>query len=367
MQKSSLALIVSVIFLFSIGLLTIFNVTSAEILDKSLNISTYKYFVRQLSAFFCGILIGFFVYKIGYNNIIRISPFLFFLVIMLLFLVFVPHVGIEKNGAKRWIGTHMFSFQPSELSKYLIPIYAINYFSFRDHRYELMHFLKFLFILIIPISLIIFEPDNGSIAIILSTLLVLFFLFRIKMHFWVFPLIVISIIGGVIAYNMPYVKKRISSYLNPELDIKGRGHQPYQSKIAIGSGRVYGRGFGESLQKLNYLPQSKSDYIVAIYAEEFGFIGIVVLIFIYLFITYLGFYIAINALSENGFYLASMMAFLISFQAFLNFGVVSGLLPSKGTTLPFFSHGGTSLILNIIAVFLILSVAAEKKCYLKNL
>jgi cell division protein FtsW len=160
---------------------------------------------------------------------------------------------------------------------------------------------------------------------------------------------------------MPHVSSRIKVYLHPELDIRGRGHQPYQAKIAAGSGQLLGKGLGESMQKLNYLPEARSDYLAAIYAEEFGFVGVLGLISLYLVITFAGFFIAIKARDKIGFYLALIMTFLISFQAFLNLGVVSGLLPSKGITLPFFSQGGTSLIVNLMALFLVLSVAASSK------
>jgi len=174
--------------------------------------------------------------------------------------------------------------------------------------------------------------------------------------YWALPLLVIVIAGGFAASKMPHVKNRIRIYLHPELDLLGKGHQPYQAKIAVGSGKLFGRGLGESLQKLDYLPEARSDYIAAIYAEEFGFIGIIFLIVLYMVISYCGFSIATNAYDYKGFYMASIITFLIAFQAFLNLGVVSGLLPSKGVTLPFFSQGGSSLFVNVLAVFLLLSV-----------
>ena len=360
MSKSSVALIISVSLIFSFGLLMIFNIASAEFLDKSLNVNAYFVLIKQFSYCLGGIALGFLVYFIGYKDIIRLSPFFLFIAVLLLALVFVPKIGLTINGAKRWIGWYCFSFQPSEFAKYLIPIYCINYFMKKKPK-DFFSFLKFLIIFIIPIGLILMEPDNGTTFIILVTLSTLFFLSKIKLSLWAFPLAIIIAVGSVVAYNMPHVPSRIKVYLNPELDIRGKGHQPYQAKIAVGSGRLFGKGLGESMQKLNYLPQAKSDYIAAIFAEETGFLGILALIGVYLFISYIGFHIAANAVDKEGFYLASIMTFLISFQAFLNLGIVSGLLPSKGTTLPFFSQGGTSLIVNIIAIFLILNVASKSR------
>jgi cell division protein FtsW len=162
---------------------------------------------------------------------------------------------------------------------------------------------------------------------------------------------------------MPHVSDRIRIYFHPELDLKGKGHQPHQARIASGSGGLLGRGFGESLQKLDYLPEARSDYIAAIFAEEFGFIGIISLIVLYMTIGGLGFNIAIQSKTLEGFYLVAILTFLICFQAFLNLSVVSGLLPSKGTNLPFFSRGGSSLLANFIALGLIVSASRQNKGY----
>ncbi len=160
---------------------------------------------------------------------------------------------------------------------------------------------------------------------------------------------------------MPHVSDRIKVYMNPEYDLKGKGHQPYQAKIAAGSGKLLGRGLGESLQKLEYLPEARSDYIAAIFAEETGFIGMMGLILLYMGIGFCGFCIAQRALDNDGFYIATIFTFLICFQAFLNLGIVSGLLPSKGTNLPFFSQGGSSLLANMMAVSVLLNIAKQSK------
>ena len=159
---------------------------------------------------------------------------------------------------------------------------------------------------------------------------------------------------------MPHVHNRIEIYLHPEMDQQGKGHQPHQAKIAAGSGGAFGVGLGESLQKLNYLPHARSDYIAAIFAEEFGFVGICLLVFLYTTIGYLGFSIAAETDNLAAFYTVAIFTFLICFQAFLNLGVVSGLLPSKGTNLPFFSHGSSSLLANLIVICIILNIANKE-------
>jgi len=347
----------------------VFNTTSAEVLNKSLEVSTHFALFKQLIYGLCAIALGIFVWYVGYRRIIQISPILLLGCIVLLILVFIPGVGQTINGARRWIGFSGLTLQPSEFTKFIIPIYFIYHVTKTKYELHLKEFLKIIFIFSIPICLVLIEPDTGTTAIILASLVVMFFLTRIRFIYWALPLLFITTSGSVIAYNMPHVKDRIRIYMHPELDLLGKGHQPYQAKIAVGSGKVLGRGWGESLQKLDYLPEARSDYIAAIYAEEVGFVGIAILIALYMCITYAGFSIAIKAKDKKGFYLASILTFLISFQAFLNLGVVSGFLPSKGVTLPFFSQGGTSLIVNIIAIFMLLSVAKktkEKKCLRKR-
>jgi len=209
---------------------------------------------------------------------------------------------------------------------------------------------------LLPIGLILLEPDNGTVAILIITFIVLFVLTGIKYKYWALPLLLMIIGGGSLAYQMPHVPGRIKIYLHPELDLRGKGHQPHQAKIAAGSGGLYGRGLGESLQKLNYLPEARSDYIAAIYAEEFGFLGMLFLITLYMTMGCSIFFIAVNARDKGGFYLSSIVCFLITFQAFVNLGVVSGLLPSKGIALPFFSQGGTSIFIHIIALSIVLNI-----------
>jgi cell division protein FtsW len=339
----------------------VFNTTSAEVLNKSLEVNSHLALMKQFAYGIFGIILGLFILYIGYNKIIQSSPILLFGCIISLILVFIPKIGQTLNGATRWIGICGLSLQPSEFTKFIIPIYFIYHVTKDKNYLDLKSFLKIVAFFSLPICLILIEPDTGTTAIIIATLVVLFFLTRIRFAFWALPLFFLISVGSIVAFNMPHVKDRIRIYLHPELDLKGKGHQPYQAKIAVGSGRILGRGLGESLQKLDYLPEARSDYIAAIYAEETGFVGIAILISLYMCISYSGFSIAIKAQDKRGFYLAGILTFLITFQAFLNLGVVSGLLPSKGVTLPFFSQGGTSLLVNIIAIFMLLSVAKKQK------
>ena len=363
MPKTGLVLVTSAFLVFLIGLLMVFNTTSAEAIDRALEVHTFQPLMKQIIYAALGFFLGVGVYKLGYQNILRLSPSLMFVGTIFLILVFVPKIGHEINGAKRWIGFEGFTFQPSEIMKYLIPLYVIDYFQKNREQIDFRFFIRLLLILAFPICLIFLEPDNGTTIILFTTLIVLFFLYKVPFNYWAVPLAVFLLIGVGAASQMPHVKDRIKVYLHPESDLRGKGHQPYQAKIAAGSGRLFGKGLGQSLQKLNYLPEARSDYIAAIYAEEFGFLGMLVLISVYMLMAFAGFFIAFSARHREGFYVASILTFLIALQAFLNLGVVSGLLPSKGMTLPFFSLGGTALVVNIAALFLLINIAILDKRY----
>lgn len=340
----------------------IFSTTSAEVIDADLDRDTHQAVLKQVLYAFAGLGMAFAVSKVGYKYILDNSVPLLCFMTLILVAVLIPGIGREVNGSKRWIGIAGFSFQPSEFVKYLVPAFFIHRFlQFDGTTFTFRDFLKLSAAVSIPILLILIEPNNGTAAVIGMTVVVLCLLMQISFKYWALPLAILIVIGGISATNLPYVKARLKVYLNPELDLKGKGHQPYQAKIAAGSGHLFGKGPGNSLQKLSYLPEAQNDYIAAIYAEEFGFMGMMILILLYMIIAYLGFAIASQVSNPAACYFAGAITFLITFQAFLNLGVVSGLLPSTGLNLPFFSQGGTSLIANITGIGLLFSIASDEK------
>lgn len=379
----SLSLVVVSTLIFAIGLVMIFSTTSAEVLDHDLGQSMKHALLKQIYYACAGIGIGLFIYKMGYRNILKYSPELLIFFSILLILTLVPGIGRQVNGSKRWLALGGFSFQPSEFVKYIVPAFFINrmllpkkrlvdfpliskYCNFQNLSFELKYFLQTVLFCGIPIFLIMIEPNNGTAAVIAMSIVVLCMLMNVSMKFWAVPLACFVVLGGIFAMNLPYVKARLNVYLNPELDLKGKGHQPYQAKIAAGSGHLFGKGPGNSLQKLSYLPEAQNDYIAAIYAEEFGFLGMMVLITLYMLFGLCGFWITLCAPNKSAFYFSGAVTFLIAFQAFLNLGVVSGLLPSTGLNLPFFSQGGTNLIANIMGIAILLTINKEKKLMVIN-
>lgn len=357
-----LLLLLCVSSIFVMGLVMIFNTTSAEVIDLALSKSTHQALFKQILYACGGLCLAAGVWKIGYLRILSFSPYLLGIFVFLLLLTLIPGIGKEVNGSKRWIAIAGFSFQPSEFVKYIVPAFMIHRLLPIDpSQMSLRDFLKLVGFLSIPILLILVEPNNGTAGVIGLEVVVLCILSQIRFKYWALPLLVLIAIGGVSAYHLPYVSARIKVYLHPELDLKGKGHQPYQAKIAAGSGQLLGLGPGNSLQKLSYLPEAQNDYIAAIFAEEFGFVGVVCLILLYMTVGYVGFFIAHSTDDRGGFYFATIITFLICFQAFMNLGVVSGFLPSTGLNLPFFSQGGTSLMANIMGLGLLLEIANSQK------
>lgn len=357
-----LILLFCVTSIFAMGLVMIFNTTSAEVLDHALARSTHQALFKQILYACTGLGLAWIVWWIGYRRLLEWSPYLLAFFSLLLILTLIPGVGREVNGSRRWISIAGLSFQPSEFVKYLVPAYFIHaVWQLDGHNLELRPFLKLIATVSVPILLILVEPNNGTAGVVGLTVILMCVLARIRFKYWALPLLILMAVGSVSAYHLPYVSARLKVYLHPETDIKGKGHQPYQAKIAAGSGRLVGRGPGNSLQKLSYLPEAQNDYIAAIYAEEFGFIGMTVLIVLYMLVGYVGFYTAHQTEEKGGFYLSTVVTFLICFQSFMNLGVVSGLLPSTGLNLPFFSQGGTSLMANIMGIGLLINIADEKR------
>lgn len=355
-------LLLSVSTLFVMGLLMIFNTSSAEVIDLNLMRSTHFALERQILYSCVGGSILLCIQRIGYRRFIAASPYLLLLLTGCLVLTLLPGIGRVVNGARRWIAIGSFSFQPSEFVKYLIPTYMIHAFSACDvSQLSIKSFIRLMILLGIPLVLILIEPNHGTAAVILILILMMCICTCVPLRYWAVPLLLFSLIGAFSAFHVPYVSARLKVYLHPELDLRGKGHQPYQAKIAAGSGGLLGVGPGNSLQKLSYLPEAQNDYIAAVYAEEFGFIGMLCLILLYMTMGYAGFCIAYRARERQAGELATAITFLICFQAFVNLGVVCGLLPSTGLNLPFFSQGGSSLMANAMGLGLLWQIGTEQE------
>lgn len=355
-------LLICVTLVFAIGLLMVYDTSSAAILDGVGQANLYQPLIRQLAYSIVGVFFAYVVYSIGYRTLLRISrPMVIFFSVLLL-AVWIPGLGRSINGASRWVQLGGISLQPSELIKLFLVGYFIDAVLQTvpaGEKLSWRSFAKILAWIAAPLFLILLEPDHATVAVMGLTMLGLFAMMKIKLRYWALPVLLAIVIGGGVGMQVPYVQKRLAVYMDPTQDLRGKGHQPHQAKIAAGSGQLVGLGLGQSLQKMHYLPEAQNDYIAAIYAEETGWIGVAVLITLYMLIGYAGFTIAMGSKDQEGAYLAAALTFMICLHAFLNLGVVSGLLPSTGKNLPFISQGGSSLMVNLMAIGAILSVARQ--------
>jgi len=342
----------------------IFNTSSAEVLDQGLSRDVNYALVRHTLYAGVGIAVAYLLRTLGYRTLLRMSTPLFIGGVLLLILVLIPGVGISANGSRRWLGAGGITFQPSELVKHAVILFTIQQIIQKTKAgpLELKPFYRLMGIVALPVALIALEPNNGTAAVIVFVVVSLLFLTGVRLKYWALPMAIGMGIVTLVAFQLPYVTARFQSYLHPERDLLGKGHQPHQAKIAAGSGQLFGKGPGQSIQKLSYLPEAQNDYIAAIFAEEFGFLGILGLLSLYLVLIYAGFHFACYAPDREGCFLAAGITFLIGTQAFLNLAVVSGMFPSTGLNLPFFSQGGTSLMVNLGALGILMSIsdATEK-------
>jgi cell division protein FtsW len=355
--NNAIKLLLIVFFIFCIGLVMIFGASSGEILDLASSRSLYAASIKQVLFSLIGVFAAIITYVLGWRRFVEYGRPLLYFGIFLLFLVFIPGIGVTANGARRWISFGGLTLQPSELIKYLVPLYLVAVFHNNRNMGSRNEFFKAIVPVTFAILLILLQPDNGTAGVIVVTAGIMILFLRVPVRFWL-PLALIALVTiTLFAWNSKYVRARLASYMSGK-DIKGKGHQPYQAKIAAGSGGMFGVGIGKSRQKLSYLPEAQNDYIAAIYAEECGFLGMLLLILLYILLTYYGLKISLLTEEQPAILLGSSVVFLFSFQAFMNLGVVSGLLPSTGLNLPFFSQGGSSLMANMSALGLLLSCGA---------
>ena len=290
----------------------------------------------------------------------RIKQFtpLFYLFSLLLLLA-VIFVGVETNGAHRWIDLKIIRFQPSELAKLAVPMMLAYYLHKTNIPPTFMNVVGSLFIIDIPFLMIFMQPDLGTAIIILFSGVVLLFLGGIQWRYIISAIIIVAVaIPSMWFFGMKeYQKDRVITFLNPELDPLGKGYQIIQSKIAIGSGGIYGKGWQNSTQvSLKFLPEATTDFIYAIIGEEFGLIGTSLLIICYLLIIWRGLYIAINARDSYFQLVGGAICLVFFFYVFVNTGMVSGILPVVGVPLPFVSYGGTAIVTLFISFGILMNI-----------
>lgn len=357
-------LAVAFLSLLSIGAVMVAS-SSIAVAENTIHDSFY-YFKRHLIFITLGGCLAVLMMNISSEWMNRLSRPALILGILALVLVLIPGIGVEVNGAKRWINLGISRFQVVEAVKLAMIMSLAAYVV--KHKKSIQHsmlgVLKPLLMVVVIAGLLLVQPDFGSAALLMIITLIMIYIAGARYR----DLSVISLLAGsamaVIAWAEPYRVKRLVNFVDPWQDPYNAGFQLVQALIAIGRGEITGVGIGSSVQKLFYLPEAHTDFIFAVFAEEMGFMGVIAMVSLFLLLIYRIFKVARNAF-DNGNEFAGFMctgiAVWMALQAFLSMGVNLGLLPTKGLTLPFISSGGSAIMMNIIAIGVVFRISFENR------
>lgn len=365
MQPSSLRqdfmLLMAVLVLLAIGTLVVFSASAPGALNQY---GTPYYFLeRQTMWAVLGILAMTVTSRIDYWRYTKFIVPLFGASLVLLVAVLIPHVGIEINGSRRWLGAGSFTLQPSELAKLALVFFFARLFSL--HADKLHDFWRgvvpHLAIALVVFALVLAEPDLGTTIAIAGTFFVMLFVAGVRKR----HLVAIMAAGlPVLAWAMlgePYRRQRILAFLDPWKHPLGEGFHTIQALLALGSGGVLGVGLGFSRQALGYLPEAFTDFIFAVLGEELGLVGTVLVVTLFLILAWRGYRIAMRAPDLFAALLATGITTMIVLQALINIGVVTDSLPVTGITLPFISYGGSSLVLSLAGIGILLNISRHAR------
>ncbi len=300
---------------------------------------------------------------INYRIWRKYAFYIFLFGIFLTLLVFVPDIGLSYGGARRWISVLGFSMQPAEVLKVGLVIYLATWLSGMQPyiKSSLKGALPFFGILALVGVVMLLQPDTDSYLIMVVTGLAMFVVAGGRWRDVGYAVLAAIILVALLATFRPYIKDRIMTFIDPNIDPQGASYQVRQSLIAVGTGGLEGRGYGQSIQKFEYLPEPIGDSVFAVYAEEFGFIGSFILITLLAFLTFRGYRIASHAKDLFGMLLTVGIITIIVVQAFLNIASMVALVPLSGLPLPFVSHGGTALLVTLANIGIVLNISKYRK------
>ena len=363
------ALIWVVIGLLAWGLVMVYSASIAMADNPRFGkILPYHFVLRHAISLGVGFVAALLAFQVPMERWEQLAPRIFMLALVLLVIVLIPHVGVSVNGSRRWLSLGVMNFQPSELAKFAVLLYAADYMVRRMAVKERFFraVLPMAFAVLIVGVLLLAEPDMGAFLVIVIIAMGILFLGGVnaRMFFGMGALVVLAFVAMIA--TSPWRRERIFAYLNP-WDMEhalGKGYQLTHALIAIGRGEVTGVGLGRSVEKLHWLPEAHTDFLFSVIGEEFGFVGLMVLIF--------AFYWLMRRMTEIGReaiildrvfsgLVAQGVAIWMGFQAFINMGVNLGALPTKGLTLPLMSFGGSAILFNLIAIAVVLRVDYENK------
>jgi cell division protein FtsW len=374
MMEYDQLLVWAVLSLTLIGLVMVYS-ASITLADgpKYANYSSNFFLIRHVISLVIAIGVGIWAFKIPTKVWDRYSPVIFGFTVLLLIAVLIPGVGKGVNGAKRWIPLGVMNFQPSELMKFAAVIFAASY---TVQRQEYLHsFVKGMLPMGIAVALVggllMAEPDMGAFVVVALIAFGILFLGGINAKLFGGLILVGLMSGATMIALSPFRRGRMLAFMDPwQVDnAANKGYQLTHSLMAFGRGEWFGTGLGGSVEKLHYLPEAHTDFIMAVIGEELGFVGVVVMIFLFYWIVRRAFLIGRTALQLDRSFAglaAKGVAIWIGWQAFINMGVNLGLLPTKGLTLPLVSYGGSGILMNAVAVAMLLRIDFENRILMRG-
>ena len=368
------ALVWVVVALLAWGLVMVYSASIAMPDNPRFGkIAPTHFLVRHLFALTMGFVAALLAFQVPMKVWERVAPWLFVFSIVLLVAVLIPHVGMAVNGARRWLSLGVMNFQPSELAKFAVLIYAA------DYMVRKMDVKERFFRAVLPMGaavaiigvLLLAEPDMGAFMVVAVIAMGILFLGGVNARmFFLIAGVLMSAFALMIA-SSPWRRERVFAYLDPfsEEHALGKGYQLSHSLIAIGRGEIFGVGLGGSVEKLHWLPEAHTDFLLAVIGEEFGLVGVVLLLVLFLWMTRRIMHIGRQAIALDRVFsglVAQGVAIWIGFQAFINMGVNLGALPTKGLTLPLMSFGGSAILMNLVALAVVLRVDYENKLLMRG-
>ena len=363
-NKFDFILFVIIIILLSLGIVMVLSASAPSAIAESGN--SYSYVIQQLKAAILGIILMLIISKIDYRLYKKFYKAIYWISVLILLLVLIPGLGLSSNGATRWIDLKFIQFQPSELTKIGLIVFYAGYLA--DHKSELKSFwkgfVKPLIYILPPIAILYFVQNHLSASVVIGAVTcVMMIMAGCRLLYFVIAGLIGALVMtvGIIALQATgkggFRIKRIMSFMDPWADATEVGWQAVQGLYAIGSGGLFGVGLGESKQKYLYIPEPHNDFIFSILAEELGFVGCVIVILLFAIFIWRGILIAIKSPDMFGSLLATGITTLIGVQVIINIGVVTSSIPNTGMPLPFFSYGGTALLILLCSCGVLLNIS----------
>ena len=355
-RSPDIILLIVTLILVTVGTVMIYSSSSIMAMER---FKDGQFFLKkQLFFVLLGLGVMILMTRIPYEELKKFAYPGVLISVLLLILVLIPHVGLKVGGAKRWLKLGIFSFQVSELVKITTILFLAHFLTRKaDHLKELTRGIIIpMLITMLMVGLIVIEPDFGTAAIITAIMMLMLYLAGSRARYLAGLVAMLIPVGVFVLFFKSYRVERLTTFMDPWKDPLHSGFQIIQSLISFGSGGIGGVGVGDGMQKLFYLPEPHTDFILSVIAEESGFIGVAIVIFLFVVFVARGFFISFKAPDMFSTLLASGLTMVIALEAFINIAGVMGLIPLKGLALPFLSYGGTSLIMSLTMVGILLNI-----------